>query len=191
MANTTKTKKGASKASQAVQTAVNETLNVEPQEAFEAFNEALLTALSLGAVQASEVESMILAAGFAVSVEEHEACKPVDKREAALAALKAFMPVQASQASLTVSLKDIASCLGKYGKHCFGADVDNGTSLVTHSIAKQLVETGKASLAKTLDDARAFLPSYSSTGHFNTCKRLLKEHYALNVWQGGFSISSK
>ena len=191
MANATKTKKGASKA-QAVNQAVNQALAVEePQEAFEAFNEALLAALALGAIDAAQVENLILTAGFAISNEEHEACKPIDKKEAALAALRGFLPVQASQSALTVSLKDIASCLGKYGKHCFAPDTDNGTSLVTHSIAKQLVETGKASLAKTLDDARAHLPQYSSTGHFNTCKRLLKEHYALNVWQGGFAISSK
>ncbi len=191
MANATKTKKGASKA-QAVNQAVNQALAVEePQEAFELFNEALLTALSLGAVNVADAESMIVAAGFAITEQEHNESKPVDKKEAALAALRGFLPVQSTQAALTVSLKDIASCLGKYGKHCFAPDTDNGTSLVTHSIAKQLVETGKASLAKTLDDARAHLPQYSSTGHFNTCKRLLKEHYALNVWQGGFAISSK
>lgn len=190
MANVKKTSKAQAQAVNA-NVQASESVQAQASEAYVDFHEALLAALALGAIKAEDVGGMIVAAGFAISETEHAEARPVDKKAAALAALSAFMPVQASQSALSVSLKDIASALGKYGKHCFGADIENGTSLVTHSIATQLVETGKASLTKTLDDARKHLPSYSSTGHFNTCKRLLKEHYALNIWQGGFGISSK
>lgn len=144
------------------------------------------------------VNAAIEKAGMAISQAEHDAARPlsaIDKAAAALAAVGVdIMSLEADKAEvskLAVSIKDIASCLGKYGKHCFAPDTTNGTSIVTHSITAQLVETGKATLAKTLDDARQYLPTYSSTGHFNTCKRLLKEHYSLHVWQGGFSISAK
>lgn len=144
------------------------------------------------------IDAMLFKAGVAIEEAEHKAAKPQTAQEKAEAALQAIgidlaslKPAKASTSALAVNVKDIAACLGKYGKHCFAPDTANGTSLVTHSITKQLVETGKATLAKTLDDARKHLPSYSSTGHFNTVKRLLKEHYSLNVWQGGFSINSK
>lgn len=144
------------------------------------------------------IDAMLFKAGMAASEDEHKAARPQtaqEKAEAALLAigldLASLTPAKAEVGKLAVSVKDIASCLGKYGKHCFAPDTANGTSLVTHSITKQIIETGKATLAKTLDDARQYLPTYSSTGHFNTCKRLLKEHYTLNVWQGGFSLSSK
>ena len=173
---------------------------VEKAEALTADEKAVESAiLALAAANLHHyVNAAIEKAGMAFSAEEHAVCKPlsaIDKAAAALAAVGVdILSLEADKAEvgkLAVSIKDIASCLGKYGKHCFAADTANGTSIVTHSITAQLVETGKATLAKTLDDARQYLPTYSSTGHFNTVKRLLKEHYALNVWQGGFSISSK
>lgn len=144
------------------------------------------------------IDQAIVKAGYAYTEAEHAAAKPQTAAEKAAAALKAagvdlasLTPAKAQAGTLALTLDGIAKACGKYGKHCFGADVTNGTSLVTYSITKQLIETGKATLAKTLDDARQHLPSYSSTGHFNTMKRLLKEHYNLNVWQGGFAISAK
>ena len=162
------------------------------------FEAALLQAVKAGLLKGEAVNTAILKAGFSTSNEEHAACKPISAKEQAALALAAFgidtaqLEAETAQAGkLAVNVPDIAKALGKYGKHCFGADMANGTSIVTHSITAQLVNTGKATLAKTLDDARKYLPSYSSTGHFNTCKRLLKEHYSLNVWQGGFAISAK
>lgn len=144
------------------------------------------------------IDAMLFKAGMATSEDEHKAARPQTAQEKAEAALQAIgldlaslTPAKAEIGKLAVDVKGIASCLGKYGKHCFAPDTANGTSLVTYSITKQLVETGKATLAKTLDDARQHLPTYSSTGHFNTCKRMLKEHYTLNIWQGGFSINAK
>lgn len=162
------------------------------------FEEAILAAVKAGVLKGEAVNAAIVKAGFGITAEEHAEAKPISKADAAKAALAAFgidtaelHAEAANVGALAVNVPDIAKALGKYGKHCFAADTANGTSIVTHSITAQLVNTGKATLAKTLDDARKHLPSYSSTGHFNTCKRLLKEHYSLNVWQGGFAITQK
>ena len=174
----------------------NKAQAIELTQAEQAAEQAALALHKAG--MADLIDAMLAKAGMATEEAEHKAARPQTAQEKAEAALQAIgldlaslTPAKAEVGKLAVSIKDIASCLGKYGKHCFAADTANGTSIVTHSITAQLVETGKATLAKTLDDARQYLPTYSSTGHFNTCKRLLKEHYALNVWQGGFSISSK
>ena len=159
-------------------------------ESFEAFNEALLAALALGAVAITDIDSMIVAAGFAVSEAEHEAAKPIDKKAAALAALSAFMPEQAKAGALAVNVNSLARAFGKYGKHVYAADTSNGTSLVTHAVAAQLITNGKCSLPDVLKAVREHLPNYASTGHYNTLKRMLKaEGYKLNVWQAGFSIT--
>lgn len=162
------------------------------------FEAVLLAAVAAGVLADKAVNAAIFKAGFNVSEAEHAEARPINKADKAKADLLAFgidtaelHAEAANVGALAVNVPDIAKALGKYGKHCFAADTANGTSIVTHSITAQLVNTGKATLAKTLDDARKHLPSYSSTGHFNTCKRLLKEHYSLNVWQGGFAISAK
>ena len=181
---------------QASKTQANKAQAIELTQAEQAAEQAALALHKAG--MADLIEAMLFKAGMATEEAEHKAARPQTAQEKAEAALQAIgldlaslTPAKAKVGKLAVSIKDIASCLGKYGKHCFAPDTTNGTSIETHSITKQLIETGKATLTKTLEDARKHLPSYSSTGHFNTCKRLLKEHYSLNVWQGGFSITSK
>jgi len=164
----------------------------------EAFEAAMIQAVKANALTLELVEAAIVASGHAVSEDEHNAAKPVDKAQAALAELAKFgvnvasLTAKTESASLlAVDVKGLAAALDKYGKHVFAYDADNGTSLCTYSIAQQLLATGKASLPATLDFVRKFKPEYASSGHYNTCKRLLKEHYKLNVSQASFSISAK
>ena len=175
-------------------------MNANEREELTAQEVALETALVLMA-QAGMIgliDQAIEKAGLAISSQEHAACKPLTAQEKAKAALAAFgidiMALEADKAEagkLAVSLDGIAKACGKYGRYAIVYDQTNGTSCVSHYIINELARNGKVTLAGTLEFARQHLPSYSSTGHYNTLKRLLKEHYALNVWQGGFSIISK
>lgn len=144
------------------------------------------------------VNDAIVKAGMAISEAEHAACKPMseaDKAKAALAAIgidiAELKPETAKASKLAIDKAGLVSAFGKYGKHVYAADTSNGTSLVTHEVARQLLETGKCLLPEVLKAVRQHLPAYSSTGHYNTLKRMLKAEYALNVWQAGFSITSK
>ena len=157
-------------------------------EDFEAFNKALLAALALGAVQAADVDSMIVAAGFAVSEAEHEAAKPIDKKAAALAALAAFMPAKATADKLAMSYGTLAKALGKLECHIDKPLHDNGTSLVTHHIAQGLLNGQKRfSIGEIIAKVNETytMPKgvpYASTGHINTVKALLKK--------AGFNVQS-
>lgn len=188
-ANMAKTSKAQTSKAQAVENKAQ----ADKLKGFEAFEKALLDAIKAQAIKADDVQALIVKAGFAVSQAEHDEAKPIDAKAAALSALSAFLPdhATASAGTLAVDIKSIAAAFGKYGKHVFGYDANNGTSLVTFSIAEQLVKTGKASLPATLDFVRKFKPEYASSGHYNTCKKLLKAHgFKLNVAQASFSISA-
>jgi len=137
------------------------------------------------------IEAALIQLGLAISADEHEAARPKSAKEQAMAlAASLGVDLKAKPASkLAADFDGIAKAFGKYSKHCFAADSENGTSLVTNSVCRQLVETGKASLAKTLDDVRKCLPTYSSAGHYNTLKRMLKEAgFTVHVQQGSFSL---
>ena len=170
----------------------------ETHAAIMAFEAVLIKAAKAGVLKGAAIDAAIVKAGFAFTAEEHAACKPVSAAEQAAAELAAYgidaSALQAETAKanvLAVNLDGIAKACGKYGKYAIVYDQTNGTSCVSHYIINELAKHGKVTLTGTLEFTRKHLPSYSSTGHFNTMKRLLKEHFALNVWQGGFSISSK
>ena len=163
-----------------------------------AFEAVLIKAVKAGVLKGAAIDAAIVKAGFAFTAEEHAACKPVSAAEQAAAELAAYgidaSALQAEQAAVTpqaMTLDGIAKACGKYGKYAVIYDQTNGTSCVSHYIINELAKHGKVTLTGTLEFTRKHLPSYSSTGHFNTMKRLLKEHFALNVWQGGFAISAK
>ena len=143
------------------------------------------------------IDAMLHKAGVAITEAEHSEARPLseaDKAKAALAAigldLASLTADKATAGNLAISVDGLARAFGKYGKHVFAADTANGTSLVTHNVAAQLLSTGKCLLPEVLKAVRQHLPNYSSTGHYNTLKRMLKaEGYKLNVWQAGFSIT--
>ena len=143
------------------------------------------------------VDAAIMASGLAITQAEHDEARPlsaIDKAKAALAAIGVdIMALEADKATagnLAVNVANLAQAFGKYGKHVYAADKANGTSLVTHEVARQILESGKCLLPEVLKAVRQHLPNYSSTGHYNTLKRMLKaEGYKLNVWQAGFSIT--
>lgn len=162
------------------------------------FEAALLAAVKAGVLIGKAVDVAIVKAGFDTAEAEHKAARPIDKAEAAKADLLAFgidadtlkAEAEAVAVKLAVDKAGLARAFGKYGKHVFAADTANGTSLVTHEVARQLLENGKCVLPDVLKAVRASLPAYASTGHYNTLKRMLKaEGYKLNVWQAGFSIT--
>ena len=161
------------------------------------FEAALLQAVKAGLLRAEAENAAIMKAGFGVPDEEHAACKPISAKEQAALALAAFgidtaqLEAETAQAgTLAVNTASLTRAFGKYGKHVYAADTANGTSLVTHNVATQLLSTGKCLLPEVLKAVREYLPNYSSTGHYNTLKRMLKaEGYKLNVWQAGFSIT--
>ena len=163
------------------------------------FESAILAALKAGAIKAEQIDGIIAKAGFNVPESEHADARPINKADAAKAELLAFgVDVDALQAetaqagNLAVNVASLASAFGKYGKHVYAADTANGTSLVTHEVARQILESGKCLLPEVLKAVRQHLPNYSSTGHYNTLKRMLKaEGYKLNVWQAGFGITGK
>jgi len=145
---------------------------------------------------AEQIEPALVTLGMATTQAEHEAARPKSAKDIAYAMaadlgldLHALKPAQAGAATLAVSVEGLSKAFGKYGKHVFAPDTANGTSLVTHSVAKQLLESGKCSLPEVLKTVRQHLPNYASTGHYNTLKRMLKaEGFELNVAQASFSI---
>ena len=141
-----------------------------------------------------QIETALSQLGMAISAEEHEAARPKSAKEQALAlaaSLGLDLAMPKASGKLAVNIESLAKAFGKYGKHCYAADAENGTSLVTRSVTRQLVETGKCSLPETLADVRKHLPNYSSTGHYNTLKRLLKaEGFLVSVSQANFSITA-
>ena len=161
------------------------------------FEAALLQAVKAGLLKGEAINVAILKAGFNVADEEHAACKPISAKEQAALALAAFgidtaqLEAETAQAGkLAVNVEGLARAFGKYGKHVFAADTANGTSLVTHEVARQLLANGRCSLPDVLKAVREHLPNYASTGHYNTLKRMLKaEGYRLNVAQASFSIT--
>lgn len=161
------------------------------------FEAALLAAVAAGVLAGDAIDKAIFKAGFGIEDAEHTAARPINKADKAKADLLAFgidadaIKAEAAKAgALAVSIDSLARAFGKYGKHCFAADTSNGTSLVTHEVTRQLLEAGKCSLPDVLKAVRQHLPQYSSTGHYNTLKRMLKaEGFRLNVWQAGFSIT--
>lgn len=176
--------------------AVNENMADKAQAAqLTAVERALFMLVKAG--RTDLIDTAIVKSGMAITAEEHAAARPMSADEIAASALAdiglnmADLTPQAAKAStLAVSLDSLAHAFGKYGKHCFAADASNGTSLVTHEVTRQLLEAGKCSLPDVLKAVRQHLPQYSSTGHYNTLKRMLKaEGYKLNVWQAGFSIT--
>ena len=171
--------------------------NKAQADKLEQFESALLAAVAAGVLADKAIEAAIFKAGFNVSEAEHAEARPINKADKAKAALAAFgIDADAIKAesvkagALAVSIDSLARAFGKYGKHCFAADTSNGTSLVTHEVTRQLLEAGKCSLPDVLKAVRQHLPQYSSTGHYNTLKRMLKaEGFRLNVWQAGFGIA--
>ena len=163
-----------------------------------AFEAALLAAVKAGVLAGDGVDKAIVKAGLAYTADEHKAARPINAADKAKAELLAFgVDIDALQAetakagALAVNVSDIAKALGKYGKYAVIYDADNGTSCVSHYIINELAKHGKVTLADTLAFARKTLPSYSSSGHYNTIKSLLKKAgYRLNVSQGSFSISA-
>lgn len=171
--------------------------NKAQADKLEQFESALLAAVAAGVLAGDAIDKAIFKAGFGIEDAEHTAARPINKADKAKADLLAFgidadaIKAEAAKAgALAVSIDSLARAFGKYGKHCFAADTSNGTSLVTHEVTRQLLEAGKCSLPDVLKAVRQHLPQYSSTGHYNTLKRMLKaEGFRLNVWQAGFSIT--
>ena len=181
---------------QTSKTQTSKTQAIELTQAEQAAEQAALALHKAG--MADLIEAMLFKAGMAISEAEHDEARPMseaDKAKAALAAIgidiAELKPETAKAGKLAINKAGLVSAFGKYGKHVYAADTSNGTSLVTHEVAKQLLETGKCLLPEVLKAVRQHLPAYSSTGHYNTLKRMLKAEYALNVWQAGFSITSK
>ena len=175
-------------------------VNAEAETLTQAEREAEALAIALhNAGMTAQIEPALVQLGMATTQAEHEAARPMSAKDIAYAKaaalgldLAALKPAQAGNATLAVSLEGLARAFGKYGKHVFAPDFSNGTSVVTHEVAKQLLANGKCSLPDVLKAVRAHLPLYASTGHYNTLKRMLKaEGFSLNVWQAGFSITNK
>lgn len=158
------------------------------------FEAALLQAVKAGVLNGAAIDAAIVKAGFNVADEEHAACKPVSATEAAMAALAEFgldVAELATSKALAVNLDALARAVGKYGKHAVIFSKENGTSACTHYMLNELAKNGRVTLAETLAFVRQFKPTYSSAGHYNTIKRLLKAAgYELNVSQGAFSIKA-
>jgi len=147
------------------------------------FEQLLLAALKSEAITAKAVEAYIAESEFFVSEAEHEESKPVKQSEIALANLQDFLTKKPAN-------ELILKAFGKYAVHAFSANESNGTSLSTYYIYNKLISNETVYLSDVLTYVRQFLPSYSSSGHFNTIKRLLKAAgFSVNVSKGCFSIS--
>ena len=176
----------------------NTNTNTAENDKLLAFEAALLAAVAAGAVKADDVNAVIVKAGFDTAEAEHAAARPINKADAAKAALLAFgvnvdeVKAEASKAeALTLNLDILARAVGKYGRHAVICDVNNGTSLVTHYMLNTLAKAGRVTLADTLKYVREHLPNYASAGHYNTIKAMLrKAGYSVNVAQGSFSIKA-
>jgi regulator of sigma D len=157
------------------------------EKKLEAFEQALLAGITTGVVNLDQVDNVILQAGFAVTEKEHTEAKPVSKKELALTALAEF--VNLNQITNKAGQENLLSAFGKYQVHCFTPDKSNGTSLVSHYCYQQLKAGKTVYLSEVLAYVRQHLPTYSSSGHFNTIKRLLKKAgITLNISKGQFSI---
>ena len=147
---------------------------------------------------ADHVDSFLAACGMATSAEEHEAARPLSKAEIAAKALAAcgvdiasLKPAKAHGKALALNLDALAKAVEKYGKHAVVFDSENGTSICTHFMLNALANTGRVSLSDTLAHVRQYKPTYSSTGHYNTIKAMLKKAgYKVAVSQGFFSITA-
>jgi hypothetical protein len=157
---------------------------------------ALLALLAIG--RADLIDTAIKAANMAATEAEHTAARPQTAEEKAKAALlaigldmAALEPVQATAATLALSLDALAKAAGKYGRHAVICDNTNGTSLATHYMLNTLATAGRVTLADTLKYVREHLPTYASAGHYNTIKAMLKKAgYSVNVAQGSFSLKA-
>ena len=149
---------------------------------------------------ASLIDGMLSACGMAISADEHNAARPLSDEEKAeqalkvlgldLASLKATAkPAKAGKLALNIDA--LAKAVEKYGKHAIVFDQDNGTSICTHFMLNRLAETGRVSLSDTLAHVRQYKPTYSSTGHYNTIKAMLKKAgYRVSIGQGFFTVSA-
>lgn len=149
---------------------------------------------------AALIDGMLTACGMAVSEAEHNEARPQTAEEKADAALKAIgldlaslkataKPAKAGK--LALNLDALAKAVEKYGKHAVIFDADNGTSICTHFMLNRLAETGRVSLSDTLAHVRQYKPTYSSTGHYNTIKAMLKKAgYRVSIGQGFFTVSA-
>ena len=141
-----------------------------------------------------QIETALVQLGLAVTADEHEAARPKTAKETALAlaaslGLNLAMPAKAGK--LALNLDSLAKAVEKYGKHAVIFDSENGTSICTHYMLNALANTGRVSLSDTLAHVRQYKPTYSSTGHYNTIKAMLKKAgYKVAVSQGFFSISA-
>ena len=144
------------------------------------------------------VDAFLTACGMATSAEEYEAARPLSKAEIAAKALAAcgvdiasLKPAKASSKALALNLDALAKAVEKYGKHAVVFDSENGTSICTHFMLNALANTGRVSLSDTLAHVRQYKPTFASSGHYNTIKRLLrKAGYTVNSSQGFFTVSA-
>lgn len=152
------------------------------------FEQALLSGLQAGIINLDQVDNVILQAGFMVTIEDHKKAKPVSKKEKASAMLAEYLDLD-----LVTGKKEkqnLLSAFGKYQVHCLGQpNESNGTSLVSAYVYNQLKAGKTVHNHKCLDYVKKYLPTYSSVGHLNTLKRMLKKAgYDVKVFRGGFSI---